>query len=305
MGNSAALLTKPQVTEPQRPTKRSLFHVVFITVLVAACLITSAYSTTSLAAYLPSESRVPGGVAIIKLGDSKDKPTVSFNKAPISVVKRNNQWTAVIGIPLSTKPGKHFIKVKNGKSNRTMEMSITDKKYATQHLKIKNKRKVNPNKKDMERINKERPVIRNSLKHWREVVDVPYRFIAPVKGKRSSSFGLKRFFNDQARKPHSGMDIAAPKGAEIVSPADGKVLETGNFFFNGNTIFIDHGQGLITMYCHMDKIDVKPGETVKTGQFIGRVGMTGRVTGPHLHWGVSLNNARVDPQLFLETTEAN
>jgi len=293
-------LTAQSITSPN-PDNAKLTTLFMAMLLFIAIL----FSNALFAANLPTESRVPGGIAIIELGKSTDKPVVSFNKKTISVVKRNSQWVAVLGIPLSTKPGKHFIKVKTRNKKRTLEMTVTDKKYREQHLTIKNKRKVNPNKKDMERITKERPIIRNALKHWQEMDDVSYKFIAPVKGKKSSSFGSRRFFNKQPRRPHSGMDIAAPQGAEIVAPADGKVIETGNFFFNGNTVFIDHGQGLVTMYCHMDKIDVKPGDLVKTGQFIGKVGMTGRVTGPHLHWGVSLNNARVDPQLFLTTAEVN
>ncbi len=263
------------------------------------------FSNFALAASLPSESRVPGGIAIINLGDSSSKPAVAFNKKPISVVKRNGQWVAVVGIPLSTKPGKQFIQVSINDKKRKLAFDVSDKKYRTQHLTIKNKRKVNPNKADMDRIIKERPVIRKALKHWHETDDVPYKFIQPVEGTKSSSFGLKRFFNGQPRRPHSGMDIAAPKGAKIVAPAAGTVIETGDFFFNGNSVFIDHGQGLVTMYCHMDKIDVKPGDTVKAGQYIGQVGMTGRVTGPHLHWGVSLNNARVDPQLFLDAKQVS
>ena len=121
----------------------------------------------------------------------------------------------------------------------------------------------------------------------------------PAQGPTSSPFGLKRFFNEQARRPHSGLDIAAPRGANIIAPADGEIILTGNFFFNGNSIFIDHGQGLITMYCHMDKLDSQQGDVVKAGDIIGKVGSTGRATGPHLHWTVSLNNNRVEPLLFL------
>jgi len=278
-----------QLTTPLKTNKQILLF------LVCIC-----FSSITLAAFLPQESRVPGGIAIIELGDSTDKPSVTFGKKKISVVKRNKQWLAILGLPLSLKPGKHFINVNIANRKKKLALTVIDKKYRTQHITIKNKRKVNPNKNDMKRITKERPRIRNALKHWEDTTDVPFKFIAPVEGKKSSSFGLKRFFNKQARRPHSGMDIAAPKGAKIVAPANGTVIETGNFFFNGNSVFIDHGQGLVTMYCHMDKIEVKPGDIVKTGQFIGKVGMTGRVTGPHLHWGVSLNNARVDPQLFLD-----
>jgi len=254
------------------------------------------YTTSLFAVTFPKESPVPGGIVIHALGEANtNKPVVTFNKNKVMITKRDNQWFAIIGIPLSTKPGEHYILVNNKKQG----FKIKDKAYETQHLTIKNKRKVNPNKTDMERINKERPIIRQALKHWNETDDIFLEFTAPVDGRKSSSFGLRRVFNDQPRRPHSGMDIAAPSGTPVLAPANGKVIETGDYFFNGKSVFLDHGQGLVTMYCHLSDINVTPGQSVAVGEKLGEIGMTGRVTGPHLHWTVSLNNARVDPQLFL------
>ena len=248
---------------------------------------------------LPKEATVPGGIAIISI-KSENKPDAYFYDRKVMVIGETNDWKAVIGIPLSAKPGTHSLTVKNGESDNEYRFEIDNKEYETQYLTIKNKRKVNPNDQDMERIIKEKKKISKAKSHWSNNNNVPLSFIKPTEGPYSSPFGLRRFFNDQPRKPHSGLDIAAPKGTPIVAPADGVVIDTGNYFFNGNTVFLDHGQGLITMYCHMDSISIEEGTNVKTGDIIGEVGLTGRVTGAHLHWSVMLNNVTVDPLLFLK-----
>lgn len=150
----------------------------------------------------------------------------------------------------------------------------------------------------MKRILSEKKRKTAAKKNW---LDHPTHadFLVPVEGRISSIFGLRRFFNNQARRPHSGLDIASPQGTPIKAVAAGTVIELGNFFFSGNMVYLDHGQGLITLYAHMHTINVKLGDKVSKGQVIGTVGETGRVTGPHLHLAVIANQTLVDPLLFL------
>jgi len=267
-------------------------------------LLISLFSMSHFVNALPTHKPIPGGVAIIPIENSSLKqevaPFVTYNKRRAMVVKEKDTWLAVIGIGLTAKTGRHAIKVKpKGGIPYTQHFIVKPMKYKSQYLTVKNKRHVNPNAADLKRIRENKKEIVGALTHWSDNKNVATDFILPVQGPYSSPFGLRRFFNNQPRKPHSGLDIAAKQGTPIVAPADGKIIETGDYFFNGNTVLIDHGQGLVTMYCHMHTIVLKPGQTVKRGQQFGTVGKTGRVTGAHLHWGVSLNNKRVDPKLFL------
>jgi murein DD-endopeptidase MepM/ murein hydrolase activator NlpD len=208
------------------------------------------------------------------------------------------EWHAVIGLPLSLKKGDYTAYVDNGGQQTPLKFTVLDKQYQTQHLTIKNKRKVEPNQEDLDRIWKERKKKKKALRHWQDEKPV-LSFIKPVEGRTSSQFGLKRYFNGKPRNPHGGLDIAAPEGTPIKAPADGVVLIADDFFFSGNVVYLDHGEGVITYYAHMKEHRVKPGDTVRQGEIIGLVGMTGRVTGPHLHWGVYLNQTAVNPALFL------
>jgi len=188
------------------------------------------------------------------------------------------------------------------KKNTSVKIPFTiqDKEYESQYLTITNKRHVNPIQKDLVRIKKEKSEMVAAFKNWKAEPEDVTDFTLPAPGRFSSPFGLRRFFNNEPRNPHSGLDIAAPEGTPALSPAQGTVVATGNYFFNGNTVLLDHGQGLITMYCHLSEIHVKKGQSLKAGDTLGLVGKTGRATGPHLHWSVSLNNTRVDPMLFLK-----
>jgi murein DD-endopeptidase MepM/ murein hydrolase activator NlpD len=277
--------------------------------LIGLCLLVggapSFASSSSMS--LPKTSAVPGGVLTFKLDAPVDQPApvVTFDGNRAMVVRDGDAWIAVVGIPLSTQPGKAVVDIRTPDSAPVKrEFEIASKKYSEQRLKVSNKH-VNLAKTDLDRVGGEKERIQGALGTFTDVAPSTLRLAQPVPGPRSSSYGLRRFFNDQPRAPHSGMDIAAPTGTPILAPADGRVVEAGDFFFNGNTVFVDHGQGLVTMYCHMSAIDVKPGQQVKTGDVLGKVGATGRVTGPHLHWGVTLNRTMVDPALFLEPEPAS
>ncbi len=247
---------------------------------------------------LPQSLLVPGGVAVVATGAEAVKAQYRNNR--VLLAEHEGQQYAIIGIPLDARPGSHDFSLELADGSRqTLRFSVTDKQYLEQRLTITNQRQVNPNAEDMTRINRESAEMNRAFSSWDESLTPAFSMQVPVEGVRSSSFGLKRFFNDQPRAPHSGMDIAAPEGTPIVAPAAGVVRATGEYFFNGNTIILDHGHGLISLYCHMNTIDVTPGTKVEAGEQIGNVGQTGRVTGPHLHWSINLNNVRVDPALFI------
>lgn len=247
--------------------------------------------------FYPQDNRIPGGIAVIPLVDSSQSTQVMFNGNKVwQLTDKDNKKWAVIGIPLKQKVGNVDYQV----DGENFSFTIHDKAYKEQYLTVKRKHS-NPSEDQIKRIQKESRLSKKAFTTFSDInKNQSFKhFLRPAEGPTSSPFGLKRFFNEQPRRPHSGIDIAAPRGSDIIAPADGEIILTGNFFFNGNSIFIDHGQGLITMYCHMDQLESNTGDIVKAGDIIGKVGSTGRATGPHLHWTVSLNNSRIEPLLFL------
>ena len=263
-----------------------------------ACLATLQPALAS-AFDLPRERAVPGGIELIHLQDTGTVvPDVEVDGNRALTVEDGTGWVAVVGIPLSAPLGLHQARIGPPDARREVSFEVLDKRYASQSLKVA-PRQVDLAPADLARVARERVRIERVLASWSEPPPGSLHLPQPVPGVRSSSFGMRRLFNGQSRNPHSGMDIAAPTGTPVRVPIAGTVVETGDFFFNGNTVFVDHGRGLISMYCHLSAIDVKPGDRVAAGARLGAVGMTGRVTGPHLHWGLSLNRAWVDPELFL------
>ena len=257
------------------------------------------FATVSVLA-TPIAENVPGGFVEIPLPEAGSaRPKAFFDGQRIMVLPGKDGYTAVVGLPLSLAPGPQKIEVEDKGGRHAIEFMVKDKRYAEQHLTIENKRQVNPNPQDMKRIRREYKLIRAAKSHWSNRDPASLTLVYPVMGPFSSPFGLRRFFNGQPRHPHSGLDIAVAMGTPVEAAAAGTVINTGHYFFNGKTVFIDHGQGFITMYCHLSRIGVKDGQKVKQGEEIARSGMTGRATGPHLHLSVILNDTMVDPTLFL------
>ncbi|HMG58429.1 MAG TPA: peptidoglycan DD-metalloendopeptidase family protein, partial [Burkholderiales bacterium] len=218
------------------------------------------------------------------------------------VARVGDVWNAVVGLPLGLRPGAHELSVLEGeRTARAIPFKVGRRDYETQHVTLANRRQVEPEPEDLRRIAREQESLVRAFSTFSDAALDTLSFDLPSAGRVSGGFGLRRFFNDEPRQPHSGLDIAAPEGTPIAAPAAGTAIEIGDYFFNGLTVVLDHGQGLVTMYNHLSRIDVAKGARVARGERIGAVGQTGRVTGPHLHWSVSLNNARVDPALFLSS----
>jgi len=239
-----------------------------------------------------------GGVAVLPLPD--DALAARYGGEQALTVAEH----AIIGVPLDAAPGPHHVTIRTPEGEQTLTFVVVAKEYPEQRLTIANRRQVNPLPEDLERIGKESELQRAAYARRTPVRPDLLPFNQPVDGVYSSPFGLRRFLNDQPRSPHSGLDIAAATGTPVAAPAPGTVALTGDFFFSGNVVYLDHGGGLVTMYGHLDSIGVEEGAEVARGDVIGTVGATGRVTGPHLHWTVSLQGARVDPMLVMQALDA-
>jgi murein DD-endopeptidase MepM/ murein hydrolase activator NlpD len=240
-------------------------------------------------------SPVPGGVAVVPLPGGGQAPKVTYRGEPVLLWRSASGWQAVVGVPLSAKPGQGELEV----DGRAVPFTIQPKHYPEQRLRLENQRQVTPNPEDEARIAREERLMGPAWKAWPQGLLPDLAFRQPTPGGLTASFGMRRVFNGVPRSPHSGLDIRAPQGQAVHAPAAGVVVLTGDFFYSGNAVFIAHGEGVVSLVCHLSKITVTQGQTVRAGEVVGEVGKTGRATGPHLHWSLSLNNARVDPRIFL------
>ncbi len=272
---------------------------------MALLLLTAAGWHGGLAAQpLPQVRLAPGGVAVLDLGPAAEAPQVRQAGVPVMVTGSPAGWTAVVGIALDAKPGDVPLQVKAASGTEsTLSFHIGPFRYAEQRLTVA-PGQVDLSAENLARHQREREHQAGMIATFSEPAPAALRMQAPVAGPRSGSFGLRRIFNGQPRAPHSGMDIAAASGTPVRAPLAGRVIDTGDYFFNGRTVWIDHGAGLLSMVCHLSAVEVAVGDRLAAGQAVGAVGATGRATGPHLHWSLSLNRVMVDPALFLAADPA-
>lgn len=250
------------------------------------------FSSSLLA--MPKQQAIPGGLIQFEL-ESAQAPQAEFNQSRLLTESLgNNRWRVWLGLGLDLAPGQHQVRI----NHRNYPFQVQDFAYPEQHLQISDTSKVNPDPKQLERIQREQQQLKQIFARY-SPGPAQLDWLKPVQGKTGSAFGLKRFFNEQARAPHSGFDITAAEGTPVKNAAHGQVVMATELFFNGNTVIVDHGQGLLSLYCHLSQIQVQLGQQLTQGQVLGNVGHTGRATGPHLHWGVSLNGVRINPALWL------
>ena len=241
-------------------------------------------------------SAIPGGIARIRIGSADKAPVAHLGDTRVLVMREGAQWTAIVGVPLLAEPGSILtLDVEHGEAAR---IRVGTKSYPEQHLTVPPERDdLSPA--ELEKFERERERLSQLLRTFSDAAPATLHLVAPARGRRTGSFGLRRYINGSPRAPHSGLDIAAAAGTRVVAAAAGRTIDVGSYFFLGETVMLDHGQGLISLYAHLRRVDVGPGERVAAGSPIGEVGATGRATGPHLHFAVYLNGAAVDPRILL------
>jgi hypothetical protein len=255
-----------------------------------------------------ARSLQPGEIVVLEVACScpaapRSATARAFGRAvPLSQASNGNRWSGLLGIDVETPPGKYPISVVIETPDRTLKTSyvlvVKSKQFRTRRLTVAPSF-VEPPPETVERISKEAARLDQLFArvNAREQVG-PFR--VPVSAPPGSSFGSRSIFNGQPRNPHGGVDFGSPTGTPIAAPAEATVALAGDLYFTGNTVILDHGRGLYSVLAHLSKIAVSAGEEVEAGDIVGAVGATGRVTGPHLHWGVRLNGARIDPISLVE-----
>ena len=250
-----------------------------------------------------------GQVLVVKVPEEEEATEVkgTFLKRTVPFFREPREgespgYVGLLGIDMQDAPGMHELEIEVKRGEHTKHLSynvlVAKENYSVEHLKLP-KKQVDLDAEAVARWKKEQQEVRLALAESSRLRLWHSEFVEPVDGRRSGRFGSRRIMNGKLRNPHSGEDIGAPMGADVLATNDGVVRITVDHIFSGKGVFVDHGLGFYSMYFHLSEILVKDGDLVKAGQVIAKVGATGRATGPHLHWGVKLNGARVNPYALL------
>jgi murein DD-endopeptidase MepM/ murein hydrolase activator NlpD len=272
-------------------------------VLQAVVALVAAVGTATGSLTITARSRAvaPGEIVILTITSTTPMaaPTVRvFDQqlSPFAVDDRT--WRVLVGIDLDVKPGKHPVTVEAGAERLTHTLAVVPKQFPTRLLKV-DEAFVNPPESEQKRIAEERELVAAIWKS--SAPDALWKgpFVRPVPEAANSAFGTRSVFNGQPRGAHGGADFPSPAGTPVKAPNAGRVVLVRNLYYSGNTVIVDHGLGMFSYFAHLSEMSVAEGERVATGATVGRVGATGRVTGPHLHWTVRVGGARVDPLALL------
>jgi hypothetical protein len=224
----------------------------------------------------------------------------AFDREIVPFPVGDRVWEALVGIDLDARPGTSVVTVDAGSAalRTTYTLAITPRTFRTRRLTV-DEAFVTPPPSEQERITREAALLASVWKAPARERLWTAPFVRPVPGLANSAFGTRSIFNGKPRNAHGGADFLSPAGTPIHAPNAGLVVLARDLYFSGGTVVIDHGLGLFSMLAHLSAIDAREGDTVTAGQVVGRVGATGRVTGPHLHWAVRAGNARIDPLAIL------
>ena len=228
---------------------------------------------------------------------------VKFLNKKYDMAQVGDCLVCLIGLDLGIETGSHSLKVYVYKQDGSVEIKeqdvpVSPKQFPIKKLWVKEEF-VTPPKNVMERIQREAELTKAVYNIYSPEWEAEGKFIVPVQGQIFPNFGERRFFNNKPRSQHSGVDIASPMGMPVKASNSGRVVLASHLYFAGNTVIIDHGLGVFSVYCHFSEITVKMGQKVEKGDIIGKIGSTGRVTGPHLHWSIRIRGSRVDPNALL------
>jgi len=253
--------------------------------------------------FKPEYLNVPGGIFFHEIPVEKFKSGIFINNTRILTKQVNDKFYLIYGIPYGTPPGNQSINIVDRVSENTVNFFLKKRIVEKQYIKV-SKKYSEPSSSDVKRIIKEQEILKSHRNTWSSV-NPDINFIYPVEGIITGVFGTERYYNGKKGRYHNGIDIAAKMNDSIVAPSAGRVIVVGDFFYNGKFIYIDHGKGLLSIFIHLNEILVKKGESVKKGDEIGKIGTSGRSTGPHVHWSVMLNQTYIDPMIFINTNKNN